>query len=174
MVDVTLEIMLDLPTHDLSYNPEKAAARYRHGDILDIIRSIDFAAKDVNGDYRITEGIGHPRFGYIHVTDVPADRARKMREVLTAHTPETKQVADSDPETGLPTTKVVSDTYRQRRWRIPRSVIPAAAKTKLLSEREITVDWTTFRDKIRRKAVTNRLDPLLDNESNAVTDADLS
>lgn len=173
MVDVTLEIMLEPPTHDLSYAPEKEAARLRRGDILEIIRSTDFATKDGDGDYRVTEGIGNPRFGYIHITDVPNARARKMRDLLTQPTPETRERELPDPETGLPVVHIISDSYRMKRWRIPRSVIPAALKATLLAEREITVSWNAFRDRIRRKIVTSRLDPALDDESNAVTNADL-
>ena len=173
MVDVTLEIMLEPPTHDLSYDPEKAARRFRRGDILDVIRTDTFAELDVNGDYRITEGIGNLRFGYIHLLNVPNARAQQMRRVLTRDSGETITRQTNDPELGLVDTEHL-DNWRKRAYRIPRSVIPTAARTKLLAEREITVEWTTFRSRIRRKIAANRTDPSLDDESNAVTDAELS
>lgn len=171
MVDVTLEIMLEPASHDLSYNLEKAARRYRRGDILAVHRSADIATLNGN-EYNITEGIGTRVFGYIHIRDVPSARARLMRDVLIRDTEETKTVDYDDPLLGnVIVTK--SDVWRLRRWRIPASVIPAAARAKLLIDRELTVSWATFRDKIRRKNLTTRLNPALDDESVSVQNSDL-
>ena len=171
MVDITLEIILEPATHDLSYDPEKAARRYRRGDIFEVHRSTDIATL-TNGVYHLPS-IGTTVFGYIHIRGVPNARARRMREVLTQDTGETKTVSSIDPETRLFEDIEVLDNYRKRRWRIPRSVIPPTARTRLLADREITVDWTTFRDRIRRKIIANRLDVSRDDESNAIADTDL-
>ena len=171
MVDVTLEIILEPATHDLSYDPKKAARRYRRGDIFEVHRSTDIATL-TNGVYHLPS-IGTTVFGYIHIRGVPNARARRMREVLTRDSGETRTVSRIDPETMLAANREVVDNHRMRRWRIPRSVIPPTARARLLADREITVDWTTFRDKIRRKVTANRLDVSQDDESNVLIDSDL-
>ena len=173
MVDITLEIMLEPATHDLSYDADKNARRFRRGDIFEVHRTTDIATLDGSGDYRLPS-IGTSVFGYIHVKNVPLAAALKIRAALTKDTGETITRSVTDPDTGEVTEVVEPYHSRRRKWRIPRSVIPAAAKTKLLAEREITVEWAVFRDKIRRKIITDRLDPSLDDESNAVSDSDLA
>ena len=165
MVDVTLQIVLHPKTHDLSYNPNKAAERYRRGDIFEVHRSIDVATL-VSGDWIIPD-LGTNFFGYIHVRNVPITRARKMRDVLSAGTGETRLVSTDTGDVQVP------DEYRLRRYRIPASIIPAAARAKLLADSQITVAWLTFRDAIRKKIISNRLDPLTDDESTPVTDTEL-
>ena len=171
MVDVTLQIVLYPKTHDLSYHSEKAAMRYRRGDIFEVHKSEDVATL-IDGDWIIADLTPH-FFGYIHVRNVPKARAKKMRDVLTADTGETKTVMQVDPETGLIAPELQQDAFRLKKYRIPASVIPAAAKTKLLADQQITVSWNAFRNAIRKKIISNRLDPSTDDESTAVTDEDL-
>ncbi len=130
-------------------------------------------ASCVGDDYILDGGaLGRDIFAWIHVRNVPNARAQQMRRVLTRNSGETREREEPDPETGLP--EIHDDPYRLRGWRIPHSVIPAAAKATLLAEHEITVSWNAFRDAIRRKVITNRTDVSQDDESNVVTDADLT
>jgi len=173
MVDVTLQIILEPSVHDLSYNPERDAMRYRRGDIHAGHLSTDVATfNGGTGDYNITEGIGSSTFGYIHITGVPVNLAVKARSVLSQSTSETGMFEKNDPELG-PIMIEESDPYRICRWRIPRSVLPPAMLTALLADREITTTWALAKPRIRRKIVAVRLDPLQDDETNAVVDGDL-
>jgi len=174
MVDVTLRVFLNPASHDLSSNPPKEAARHRRGDIFNVYQSNAIATL-VGGDYILNGGaLGRDIFAWIHIRNVPNDRAQQMRRVLTEDSGETKVREDGtlDPETGLP--EMQHDPYRHHRWRIPSGAIPAAARATLLAEHEITVGWNAFRDAIRRKVIINRTDPSQDDESNAVTDSELS
>jgi len=99
-----------------------------------------------------------------------------MRDVLATDADERNERSEYvtiNPGTGEEEIRTYPDAWRKARFRIPRSVIPAAAKAKLLADREITVQWSTFRGHIRKKIVANRLDPSSDDESNAVSDSDL-
>lgn len=159
-VNASLQIVLSPKTHDLSYDPEKAARRYRRGDIFDVHRSASVANFDQpSGEWHVDGGSTH-FFGYIHITDVPDNRFRNMKQVLSSESPEV------DGQGNI-------DNYRRRHWRIPLANLPAPQRNALLNDREITVGWVGFRDKIRRKSISNRLDPQTDDESNAVTDGEL-
>ena len=172
MVDVTLRVFLNPASHDLSYNPQKAAFRNRRGDIFHVYLS-DTIATLVGNDYILDGGaLGRDLFAWIHIRNVPNARARQMHRVLTQDSGETRLSDELDPETGLP--QIVSDAYRRHRWRIPQSVIPAAARATLLAEHEITVGWSNFRNAIRRKVIISRTDPSQDDESNSVTNSELS
>jgi len=149
VVDVTLEIMLEPATHDLSYDPEKAARRYRRGDILTGWVASQYATL-TDGKYRLNAGAAGSPFAYVHITDVPNSIALKLRDKLTERLEE-----------------------RRRRWRVPQSVLPAAIGAELLTMGEITVDWTAAKTRIRRKIIINPLDASADDESNQLTDSDV-
>jgi len=172
MVDVTIVIVLEPKTHAL-HTAKAEAKRPRRGDIFTVYRSSDVAVLDGSGDYHIPD-LSTAFFGYIHVRNVPNARALRMRDVLGANTEERSLRTKVDPDTGLDEQVEYGDPWRTRRFRIPRSVIPVAARNKLLRDGEITVEWTTFRDKIRKKVVSNRFDATTDDESGAVTDEDLT
>lgn len=163
--------MLSPATHDLSYNPKKEAERYRRGDVFGVHNSTDIATK-TNGVYHLPS-IGTKVFGYIHILDIPNARARRMKRVLTRGTGETQQI-DILNEIGLVESIAQPDDYRRRQWLVVISLLSNNARSRLISDREITVTWPQFRGKIRKKVVTNRLDVSLDDESGAVTDTDLS
>ncbi len=173
MVDVTLQIMLEPATHDLSYNPEKAAARFRRGDIFAGHLAPDVATL-TSGTYNITEGIGSTVFGYVHITGVPTNLAVKARNVLIFGTSETAIEVKPDPVTGLDEEHVSLDDWRLRRWRIPRSALTPGSLNKLLADREITITWAKVKPRIRKKIIAVRLDPLQDDETTELTDADVT
>ena len=146
--------------------------RYRRGDIFEVHKTADLNATLIDGDW-VMPGLTPHFFGFIHVRNVPNARAKKMRDVLTAGTGETKIIPAIDPDTGETVDEIHPDEYRQRKYRIPASVIPVAAKAKLLADQQITVAWPTFRNAIRKKIISNRIDPLTDDEDTPVSDSDL-
>ena len=93
----------------------------------------------------------------------------RMDRVLTRSTGETR--IKIDPDFG---DREIADTFRLRRWRIPRGALPAPVRTRLLNDGEITATWDQMRPRIRRKSITVRLDRSQDDESTAVTDGDLA
>lgn len=169
MVDITLQIMLEPATHDLSYDPEKAARRYRQDDIFEIHRSTDIATFD-GTKYRLPS-IGTKVFGYIHILSVPDALAQKLQTALISTTGERSINLFPDPETGENT--FYDDPYRRRKWTMPRGLMDSGDKAELLADREVTVAWPQAKPMIRRKAVNVRIDASQDSEANSLQDSDL-
>ncbi len=175
MKDITLEIILDPSTHDLSYDLNKEAGRYRRGDIVHFWLAEEHATLDANGDYRLIAGAaGVKVFGYIHIRNVPNPRAARMRDVLMSSTGETKEVVKTHPLLpGEAPTETVPDMFRKRKWRIRRGVMTPTIRDRLLAEREITGTWQQMKPLIRRKIIIIRNDASQDDESNSLQDSDL-
>lgn len=151
-MDITLQVMVNVPTHGL--NPMKAAMRYRNGDILAVYRT-NTIADMVDGKWKMRRVITAPRSVFVHITNVPQILAQKaVRRLIERHQP-------------------AGETFRRRHYRIPPSVVPQAIKDTLQADKEVTVSWTQAKQVIRRKSVTTLLDPSMDDESVELQDADL-
>ena len=150
-MDITLQVMIEPPTHDLSYDAAKNAARNRRGDVIGVYLTSDVTEPpNPNG-----------RLGFIHITGVPDVLSfDRIRERLTS--------AFHDPL--LVTEKVM---WRKRKWRIRASVIPAGARNTLLTTKELTVTWLQAKPYLRRKEVFNRLDVTADDETAELSDVDV-
>lgn len=154
MPGITLQIMVNVGTHDLSYDLMKAAIRHRNGDILAVYPTSDLADL-VGGDYKFRDVISSPRSVFVHVRDVPQGLEDKaIRRLIERHQP-------------------AAEVFRLRLFRIPPSVVPAATLATLLAEKELTVDWLQAKQFIRQKSITTLLDPTTDDESTPLEDADL-
>ncbi len=152
MVAITLQIMINAPTHALA-TPEKTAMRHRNGDVLGVHKTSDFATL-ADGEWKWNDVISSPRSVFVHVTDVPTNLAKKIWRLAR----------------GI---KVASESLRVRRYRIPPSVVPTAFRDKLLADKEATITFTQAKTFIRKKVISNALDPSLDNEDTQLVDGDL-
>ena len=151
---ITLQIMVNAPTHDLSHDPPMASMRYRNGDILTVYRTKDFAT--LTGEtWNWNDVISSPRSVFVHITGVPLNLAIKAGTRLT----------DSIAAAG--------DTFRRRKFRIPPSVVPIAFRNKLLADKEATITYTQVKAHIRKKSIVDVLDASQDNEDTALVDGDL-
>lgn len=150
MSDVTLQIMVNAPTHTLT--PEKSAKRYRDGDIIDVIPT-DELADLIRGEYKMRGEIRNPRFSFIHITGFPDNQKARSRI--------TEMI------------KAASEKLRLRRFRVLFSALPAPVRTALQDDREITMTWPQARKVIKKKIITVILDPRQDDETNSIINADL-
>lgn len=160
-MDISLQIIVEAASHDLSANPEKEAARYRRGDIVGVYLTSDVGAPSLNG-----------RLGFVHITGVPDSiniskiKNRLLGEIID-------RVTVSDPDIPGGTVDTV-DLIRRRAWRIPPSIIPVGVRNQLLTNREAAVTWGQIKPYVRKKIVSDRLNASLDNETTELTDSDVT
>jgi hypothetical protein len=163
MSNYSLVVMVAPATHDLSYNVQKEAGRYRRGDIVDIVLTSKTQAPNVNG-----------RLGYIHITGVPnrISLARAKEVLLSLVTIDDPDYVNSglDIDIGQDVRQLIT---RTRQWRIPVSLIPLAKRQAMLNNREFTVNWATVKPYIRKKIVADRLNAAQDNEDTALVENDI-
>ena len=146
--------MIKAPTHDLSYDPVKEAARLKNGDILEGYRARTIAALDGAGDYRLNEVISSPRTGFVHVTGVPILAVRKIKRLAESHQQITGTRAGGD-------LNIV--TLLKRKWGVDVASIPLVVRQQFIADKEITFTWTQVKNFIRNKP-----------ENRIVTDADIA
>jgi len=160
MADISIEIMLSAPTppagrEALAWRPGHGVAIYPAARIAD----------RVGQNYRARGGVTMPRTGYIHVLNVPGNIGwRKFRRALT------NSYRVDDPIVQIDGKKQVKK--RLRLFRLRPSLVPAAARSQLLADREITVTFTQLKNYVRKLTVPNVSDPSLDTETIALIDAD--
>jgi len=150
-MDITIQIMLVPPTHDLSASPEKDAARYRRGDIVSVYLSSE-----------ITEAPSPAsRLGFVHITAVPDSIPfSKIKSELLSSSYD-------------PVILIDPDVWRKRKWRIPASVLPVDVRNTLLADREVTFTWSQVKPYVRKKIIYNKLNSSTDDESNVLVDVDV-
>lgn len=162
-MDISLQVIVIAANHDLSTNPQKEAARYRRGDIVNVY---------------LTADVGSPslirRFGFIHITGIPDGpdpeaRFAKIEALLGDGVVDRVLVPDTD----LPEMVEEATLVRTRAWRVPPSIIPVAKRNQLLTDRETTVTWTQAKPYVRKKMVTIKTDASADDETTELMDGDI-
>lgn len=153
-MDITLQIIIKPSTHILT--GMKNAYRYRQGDIIDVYRTSKYATLQADGNYLLNSHIGHERFGFVHIKNIPdtLDRARIKRKLL-------KRI------------EILDEPVRRCKWHIPPSILPASFKQKLLANKQATVEWTTAKAYIRKKTTPVILDPDQDDITTVLTGGDV-
>lgn len=154
-MDLTIAIMVNVPTHDLSYDKAKEAARHRDGDVLAVYNTSDLADL-VGSQYKFRDVINSPRMAYIHIRGVPDDVDLKTWLIRPI-----KDDVDRDIR------------LRNNRWRIPTSVMPAAMTNALRDDHEFTIVWGQVKAFIRKKVIADKLDASKDSETVELTDQDM-
>jgi hypothetical protein len=114
-VDITIEVML--PERGSSDFTQPGHNRY---PMLGIVAVYDHM--------KITDSVGMPRTGYIHVTGVPDARFARLKEVIEAR-----------------------GVGSKRAWSVLDSRISAQAKASLVADRQISVGWAQFRNLLRNR-----------------------
>lgn len=154
MVDITLEIIFNEATHDLSYDLDKQAQREINGDIVAIHDTAQYATKDRDGIITWNDSINSPRTDFIHCTDYPTANTR------------------SDRLTGR--IKAASFIVRLRENNFLVNDLPAKNQAELNTDRETTIPWVDVEGiLIAIKSVTESRDPSKDNYDTKLTDGDL-
>ena len=120
-MDITLAVVINPPAHTL--DSKKEGARWKRGTIANIYKSSDIAQL-VDGKYVMDE-IGSKRMGFIHVRNVPGQTLRRIQDVMT----ETQEDGDGK-------------MLRRTRFRLEAANIPAGARSRFLTDKQITVDWS--------------------------------
>lgn len=157
MPDVTLHVMRVVATHTLPPNSLKKASRYKIGDIIGASLTTSLATWNVPLDkYEFDDVISSPRLAFIHCVGVPSRVAEKMQEYLQ------QPIQNNDGE-----------LVRRVKYRFPPSVMPQGVKDTLNADKEITGDWSTIRNFIRRKVVVSNTDETQDTEADTPTDAEI-
>ena len=145
MINITLQVIIDPPTHNISDRPLTEAARSRPGDIVSVY---------------FTENVGpmNPSLplGFIHITGAPDVPLQRLINKVCGPLLEADEIT------------------RKHAWRVPPSVLPLALRNKLVADREITVTWTQAKTRIRKKIAATRLNPVSDDETTELTDGDLA
>ena len=173
MVDITLQVVIVAPTEVIPTNVQdkynRQAARMKIGDIISVSQTNqERFAKTPSGDYRIINGpILSPRFGFVHVTDVPVPIALKAKKLKRMLTREVVVPADGeDPE------HIVDMPVRNNKFRVDVANIPNQLKQRMQADKEVTVTWLQARNYIKKKAFVNADDDSQDTEDDFV-DGDL-
>jgi len=162
MADLMLRVMIN-PSDDVRTGLEQAN-RWKPGDIVNVHRAQDHADIDGGGDYHVRGGINpNIRAGFIFVRNVPNSLALKAKEIL--------ELAHYDELLLLGPGKVM---VRKRKWHVPPSIIPTAARNELLNNREITFTWNQVKPYVRRKSFSSLTDDSGDNIDIQLADNDLS
>ena len=154
MPAITVQIMVNAPTHDLSYDPPKAARRHRNGDILGVYKTSDFATLTGN-TWNWNDVISSPRSVFVHIRDLPTGLGARAKQRLEGMI------------------SAIDDILRIRRFRLPPSALPVPVQNALRDDREVTMSWAQFKSVCRKKIITVALDPDQDDETTELVDGDL-
>ena len=146
--------MVNAPTHDLSYDPPKAARRHRNGDILGVYKTSDFATLTGN-TWNWNDVISSPRSVFVHIRDLPTGLGARAKQRLEGMI------------------SAIDDILRIRRFRLPPSALPVPVQNALRDDREVTMSWAQFKSVCRKKIITVALDPDQDDETTELVDGDL-
>ncbi len=155
---VCFEVLEQAPNHDLSADPEKEARRLRRGDVIST-RLTPPVATRIEGEWRLNSSIGTPKLVYIHVEQVPEKRWQNLRKQMQ----EKCHLTEGDEST--PKT-------RTRKWRVRIKDLPDGPRTKLIAQRECTMQWNIFRSRLCKKVVHDPYDPASDNDT-PIEDTDI-
>jgi hypothetical protein len=150
---VTLQIMTNTQTHSLDTS-EKESMRHKDGDIIGVHITKNLATK-VGSDWKWNTNITSPRSMFMHVTNVPLNVAKKIKERLTA------PICPA------------SETFRMSKFIMPPRFIPTALLNKMLSDKEATITYTDMKSLVRKKSIVALLDPSQDDETAQLVDGDL-
>ncbi len=84
MTDITLSIMVNAATHDLSYDKAKEAYRWQNMDIMNRYNTVDWATFS-KGVWKWNEPISSHRMALVHITNYPEnDKSFRLFDQLTA------------------------------------------------------------------------------------------
>lgn len=151
---MTVQIMVNAPTHDLSYDPAKAAMRHRNGDIIGVYNTAQNAVL-LGNTWHWNGVISSPRSVFIHIRNLPANLGAKAERRLMGRI------------------KPATEVFRLSKYRLPPSILPPPMQAALIADREITMSWAQFKFLCRKKSITVLLDPSQDDESTSIVDGDL-
>lgn len=156
-MNLSFQILIAPATHDLSYNPAKAARRYAQGDLVDIWNA-DIIAPYDGQNHVLREPISNPRFAFVHVRGVPDRPLSVVKERLLATDTEVGTFWDEEDQRNA---VAIIGYYRRKRFNTVISSIPANVRNRLQADRQITVTWTQVKNYVKNL----RADvPLSDND----------
>ena len=135
-MDVYAQICLATPTHDLSFDPAKAARRMTLGDVVGVGEATRVAYL-LGGDYYPIDPFGNTKnpLGFVFIKGFP-DENLGMLTLLT----------QGDYDYTDPAKPVL---LRKNKWGVNTQNIPLAVRNKLLQDRYINVTWAQVKDYIR-------------------------
>jgi len=138
-MNITLQIILNAPAHDLSYDPAKEARRLARGDLIAIFDA-DVVAPYNGSEHILRDIITGDRFCFIHVQNIPDRPISQLREKLLA-----ADVSVGVDDDGKP---LITAYHRRKKWGAIVSNIPAAIRNRLISDKQITITWTQAKNYI--------------------------
>ncbi len=153
-MDITARIIIKPSTNELS--GLEAASRHRVGDFIEIFKSTRFAEMDENGNYYMQSQMGSDKFAFIHIKNIPNDKAKKFERIL------------------LRPLLILDSFVRCKEWHLPPSLLPETIRQKLLEDREYTIEFNSAKAHIRKKLTPVHLDPDQDDISTTLTDEDIN
>jgi len=154
-MDITLHIILKPADHALE--GIRAASRLAKCDIIDVYKAEKYATLQDDGNYLLDSPPLHPRFGFVHIKNVP--------DILKEINIKNKL---------LEAVEILGQPVRRKKWHIPPSILPDVVKKKILTDKEITVQWAIAKSYIRKKTTPVILNPSQDDISGVLTDGDVS
>lgn len=154
MAALTVQIMVNVPTHDLSYDPAKAAKRHRNGDVIAVYDTAQNAVL-IGQNWHWNGVISSPRSVFVHIRDLPDNLVAKAADRLAG------------------AIKPASEVFRLSQYRLPPSALSVPVQDALRDNREITMSWAQFKSVCRKKVITAMLDPNQDEESTSIVEGDL-
>lgn len=134
-MDVCLQIIINPTTHDLSYDPQKDAARQIAGDIIDAFSAVRIGTRDGSGDYIPNDVVGSPRCGFVFITGVPDAAIAKFKRRFNERHDD-----------------ISSRMLLRRKWGIRVSDIPLAIRQQMVADKYITFGWAQVKNYLRNKA----------------------
>jgi hypothetical protein len=157
--DITIQIIANSEPAQL--DASKNIMRRFRGDIVKAHYSTEIATLGVDGKYRINAGgIGANAWYFIHMRDVPDDRAANIFDVLR------ENIRVSNDTGGF-------TTIRRRRYMFKYQDMPAAPRAEIVAKKEGTGDFDVIREYVKKKIATTTFDPNADDTSNPIEDSDL-
>jgi len=170
VADITLQILLN-KSLAITKDARTEATRAEDGMIVAVFPALKYANPASGNRYAMWCQMGNPKFGYIHIKDVPdifpeAMLIEKVNALLTKSMYVEQDVQD-DP------TMVMLDMVRKREFRILIPELPNNVRNTLLSDREVTVNWGQAKTYLRKKIITSKWDAALDDELTELLDEDL-
>lgn len=157
-MDLTLHVMLDAQTHDISANGVIAVAqRYVNGDIIAVLPfDSTRQAPPVNG-----------RLGYIHVTGIPDTITfEQARDVITNYTL-ADTILDSTDNNKRKPARLSKFNCRLDRLNNPET-------SELTTTKELTITFNRAKRLVNRKAIVDAYNATLDQEGADLSDGDFA
>ena len=154
MPALTLQLVVNVATHELPPGTLKNSSRYCNGDVVAAYPAEKYASR-VGNEWIIDNKIGTDKSVFLHITGMTDDQVMRAIPRLTA------------------ATQLGTETYRRRKFRIPPSVWPLPLKDDILADKQATITWTQAKNLLRKKSITDAYDASTDDESTKVTDGDI-